>query len=373
MEVNDPMRDGEEGARVTEAALRRLIAEGSRPGSGPQGSGDLPSDDSLRALAAVLGAAVPPPGSGVLKGEEEALAVFRAARDERAAAAAPTAAAGLRGRLARLTRRLGRTRTGALGVVVAAVLGSGVAVASGGVPFLPGSGPSGTPDASRVTGTAPTPPVPASPKATTTGEAGPARPHHDGTGPGTVPPSKASARIVALCRAQQRGPGSPDGAVRKPLIAAAGGRDRVAAYCAAVLEGQAARPSPVGGGRGDENGGGSGTTPDTPDRPDQASGSTGSTGNGQENANPGNPGSGIGNRNGGDSGNPGGGNAGGRGSADRTGGRPGNGNVGGGRGAGTPGAPGGGAGDGGNGAGGTRAEAAQNKGAPADRPVSAPR
>ncbi|MCG3043569.1 hypothetical protein L7D48_23865, partial [Streptomyces sp. S1A] len=158
--MNEPMRDGEEGARVTEAALRRLIAEGSRPGSGPRGSGDPPSDDSLRALAAVLNAAVPPapPGSGVLKGEEEALAAFRAAREERAAAATG-AAAGLRGRLARLTRRLGRTRTGALGVVAAAVLGSGVAVASGGVPFLPGGGPGGTPGASRMPDTASTPPV----------------------------------------------------------------------------------------------------------------------------------------------------------------------------------------------------------------------
>ncbi|MFP8907256.1 hypothetical protein [Streptomyces atacamensis] len=383
---------------MTEAALRRLIAEGSRPGaglrgSGSRGSGDLPSDDSLRALAAVLSAAVPPPGSGVLKGEEEALAAFRAARDERAAA--DPAAAGLRGRLARLTRRLGRTRTGALGVVVAAVLGSGVAVASVGVPFLPGSGPNGAPGTSQAPDTASTPPVPASPKAPTTGEAGPAGPHPDGSGSGTVPPSEASPRIVALCRAQERNPGSPAEAARKPLVSAAGGRDRVAEYCDAVLEGPAARPSPADGGRGSGNGdgngsgngsgggnpGGNGTTPDTPNRPGEA---PGGTGGGRQDADP--PGSGSGN--GGGNGNPG--NGAGRGNADQTGTRPGDGDGGGGRDAGNPGngngngnnGGNGGRGDGnpgsGNGAGGNdngagpRAEAARDRAAPANRPAAAP-
>ncbi|MFP8942993.1 hypothetical protein ACLIYM_16370 [Streptomyces fenghuangensis] len=376
---------------MTEAALRRLIAEGSRPGSGPRGSGDPPSDDSLRALAAVLNAAVPPapPGSGVLKGEEEALAAFRAAREERAAAATG-AAAGLRGRLARLTRRLGRTRTGALGVVAAAVLGSGVAVASGGVPFLPGGGPGGTPGASRMPDTASTPPVPASPKAPTTGEAGPARPRHDGFGTGAVPPSEASPRIVALCRDRQRdpdGPGSPDGAGRKPLVAAAGGRDRVAEYCDAVLEGPAARPSPADGGRGDGdgNGGGNGATPGIPDLPDQATGGNGQTGNGQENANPGAPGSGNGNSGGRDNagrsgdrpGNGGTGNGGtGGGSGGRDTGNPGNGTGNGagtgGRGGGAPGS-GNGAGNGaGNGSGGPRAETAQDRGPSTGHPAPAP-
>ncbi|MFP8886034.1 hypothetical protein [Streptomyces mangrovi] len=390
--MNDPMRDGEEGgAPVTEAALRRLIAEGSRSGPVPRGSGDPPSDDSLRALAAVLGAAVPAvpsTGSGVLKGEEEALAAFRTARDERPADAS-SAAAGLRGRLARLTRRLGRTRTGALGVVAAAVLGSGVAVASGGVPFLPGGGPGGAPGASRAPDTDSAPPAPASPKAPTTGEAGPARPHHDGFGPGAVPPSEAPARIVALCRARQRDPGGedgPDGAGLRSLAAAAGGRDRVDAYCAAVLEGPAARPSPADGGRGDGNGGGgnpggNGATPDIPDRPDRATGETGETGGGQENANPQNPGSGNGDA----GGNPGIGNAGGangRGDTGRSGERPGSGpGSGGGSGGRDTGNPGNGSGGtggpgrengAGNGAGDTRAEAARDRGTPADRPAPDP-
>ncbi len=403
------MRDGEEGARVTEAALRRLIAEGSRPGnglrgSGSRGSGDLPSDDSLRALAAVLGAAVPPPGSGVLKGEEEALAAFRAARDERAAA--DPAAAGLRGRLARLARRLGRTRTGALGVVVAAVLGSGVAVASVGVPFLPGSGPNGAPGTSQAPDAASTPPAPASPKAPTTGEAGPAGPHPDGSGPGAVPPSEASPRIVALCRAQERNPGSPAGAARKPLVTAAGGRDRVAEYCDAVLEGPAALPPPADGGRGganpgsggDGNSGGSGndggnpggngggnpggngggnpggngSAPDTPNRPGEAPADPGTPGSGRQDAGSGGPGSGNGGN-----GNPG--NGAGRGNADQAGTRPGDGNGGGGRDTGNPGNGGGdGArGDGNPGSGndngaGPRAEAARDRGAPANRPAAAP-
>ncbi|MFP8962141.1 hypothetical protein ACLIYP_16525 [Streptomyces nanhaiensis] len=385
---------------MTEAALRRLIAEGSRPGSGlrgsgSRGSGDLPSDDSLRALAAVLSAAVPPPGSGVLKGEEEALAAFRAARDERAAA--DPGAAGLRGRLTRLTRRLGRTRTGTLGVVVAAVLGSGVAAASVGVPFLPGSGPNGAPGTSRVPDTASTPPVPTSPKAPTTGEAGPAGPHPDGSGPGAVPPSEASPRIVALCRVQERNPGSPAGVARKPLVTAAGGRDRVAEYCDAVLEGPAVRPSPADGGRDggnqgngvDGNGGGNsggngndggdpggnGATPGTPNRPGEAPGNPGG---------PGTPGGG----NGGGNGNPG--NGAGRGNADQTGTRPGGGS-GGGRDTGNPGNgnnggnggrdggnPGNGNGTGGNGAGGNdngtgpRAEAARDRAVPANRPAAAP-
>lgn len=287
------MRDGEEGARVDEAVLRRLIAEGSRGGAGRRGGpADLPSAESLRALAAAFNSMVTLPEGGEFKGEEAAVAAFRAARDERAAPAT-----GLRGRFARLARRLGRTRTGALGVVVAAVLGSGVAVASGGVFFLPREDPGGTSGTSPAPGTSPSPSFPA-PNNPTAAESGTASPHPDSSGD--------PSRLAALCRSrlEERG-----GAPQKALVAAAGGRHRVDAYCAALLD----TPTPPGK-DGPGNGRGPGGDPGQ-GKGDNGRGNEGNgngNGGGQDNGNSGNQGNGNGGDQSGnqDNGNQGGGNQG---------------------------------------------------------------
>ncbi|HZG05767.1 MAG TPA: hypothetical protein VE546_19695 [Streptomyces sp.] len=281
---------------MDEAVLRRLIAEGSRGGAGRRGGpADLPSAESLRALAAAFNSMVTLPEGGEFKGEEAAVAAFRAARDERAAPAT-----GLRGRFARLARRLGRTRTGALGVVVAAVLGSGVAVASGGVFFLPREDPGGTSGTSPAPGTSPSPSFPA-PNNPTAAESGTASPHPDSSGD--------PSRLAALCRSrlEERG-----GAPQKALVAAAGGRHRVDAYCAALLD----TPTPPGK-DGPGNGRGPGGDPGQ-GKGDNGRGNEGNgngNGGGQDNGNSGNSGN-QGNGNGGDqsgnqdNGNQGGGNQG---------------------------------------------------------------
>ncbi|MEE1939402.1 hypothetical protein V1L54_08235 [Streptomyces sp. TRM 70361] len=297
--MNDLMRDGDEGARVDEAVLRRLIAEGGRAGSGRRGQADQPSDQSLRALATLLNTmAEPSSGPDERKGEEAAVAAFLAARAERATAL-PAEPNGVRGRLARLARRLGRPRTGALGVVVAAVLGSGVAVAAGGVAFLGGDDPDGRAGSSPVP--VDTAPAPAPGGAPAGRNSASAQPHTGASGDARA---SASPKLVKLCRSHQEKPSAKPG---KPLVAAAGGGDRVDAYCAELLSALPAGAAPGGGNRG--NGSANGNPGNANSNPGSANGNPGNANSnpGSANGNPGNANSNPGSANG----NPGNANSGG--------------------------------------------------------------
>ncbi|MCF6525031.1 hypothetical protein [Streptomyces sp. JJ36] len=228
----------------------------SAPGSG------MPPDAALRDLAAALNTArtarpgpLPDPGP--------ALAAYRA---EAGTARAPAPAPGTLTRLRRWGRRLGRARTSALAGALVAALGGGVAVAAGGVPFtspgddtspahgFPSPGASPPAEPSDAQDAAPdrtdhrNAPHPAAPSggASTLAEKG------DGVTASGTPGPPTVQHLVAQCRIHARDPH-----VTLPAVTtAAGGEDRVPAYCARLL---AAHPAPR-------------PTPDAPVRQDEPSG-----------------------------------------------------------------------------------------------------
>lgn len=219
-------------------------------------------------LAVLLATAAAPAQVGELAGEEAAVAAFRRARAAAVGCAArpgdvvstaaeqPWEPSPLR-RLVRHPARLAL-------VALTATTAGGVALAAASVPWSeqpseqrPASTPSPSPSPSQLPG-------PSSGQGQ--GGAG---------GAGAATPRSS---LVGLCRAYKAGAGTAPGkALDNPafaaLIAAAGGRDKVPAYCADVLAAEAKRakkPKPSG----------QATTPGQPGQPDETgrAGQSGPTG-----------------------------------------------------------------------------------------------
>jgi hypothetical protein len=184
-----------------------------------------PATGAHRDLAALLGAAAGPARSEELDGEHAAVAAFR--REFRPAAAAPA-------------RRRSRRRAGVVAALTATILAAGgtaYAATTGRLPdavqravdgVFSGDGPSESPDsAPHSAGVAPTPGGTA---------ADPTRPSS------AVPggPGVDQARLTGLCRSWEATRGNPHtNAISEEdlrvLASAAGGEDRIEAFCAALL------------------------------------------------------------------------------------------------------------------------------------------
>jgi hypothetical protein len=173
-------------------------------------------------VAEVLAAASAPAGPDELAGEAAAVAAFREARVEAAAAA--------QRRLGR--RGLLRPRTAAL-VAAAVVAGAlGLAVGNGAVSGrLPGGlvgGSGGAPD-TQAPGTSAITPRPSTPRPTATADK-------------TTPRGGPSPSLEGLCRSYRSKPGSPGKTLDSPafasLIRAAGGKEQVPRFCAKMLDGK---------------------------------------------------------------------------------------------------------------------------------------
>jgi hypothetical protein len=181
-------------------------------------------------LANLLAAATSPPSRGELTGEEAALMAFRAAR----LASTPESR-----RKPMLKTALAKLATAKVAIALAAVGGGGVALAAGSG-HLPGAGTaehhvSDRPTASvtgsaRASGGHGT----ASAAAHTSAAAGSAAAGH------ATPSGSPSPNLRGLCTALNASVGdNPGKALGKPaftvLITAAGGKDKAAAYCSALL------------------------------------------------------------------------------------------------------------------------------------------
>jgi hypothetical protein len=167
------------------------------------GSGPWPPD-----LARLVAGAQAPPVPGELAGEDAAVAAFHRARTEPAHPVRRTLARVLAVKVA-------------AGVAILAAGGYAVAAASGAVPappFVPDRAPApvATTPAKHPGGNrtaVPQQPLPA-------------------TGPGT--PLRPATSYTGLCHAYFNGPPGRDTPPMRDLVAAAGGPDRVAAFCAAA-------------------------------------------------------------------------------------------------------------------------------------------
>jgi hypothetical protein len=211
---------------VDDDTLERLLTGGLPPAQAPSGYAEV---------ARLLAAAVAAPSPGELAGQAAALAELRAVTRARAAAGGWRAARAD-------TRR--RRRTGLAVVVVAGALAAG-GVAGAATGHLPGqvreaartilATGGGEPPASTRTG-----PRPAAgparegsrPGAATGGRLGPA-----GAGP------VASPNLEGLCQAFRSGNGAEQGGkldaiALEALARAAGGQDKVPAYCEALQPGK---------------------------------------------------------------------------------------------------------------------------------------
>lgn len=178
-------------------------------------------------LAALLAAAAAPAAAYELAGEEAALVAFRAAR--LAPAADPRRPSMIQVARAKLLT----LKVGALTLAATAALG-GVALAAG-TGTLPSQGRDKTPASTA-------PSQSGKPHAGAPG--GDARPRPHATKPSKPtkahPAGSPSPSMVGLCRAyDNHPPGKRGKALQSPafraLLTAAGGKDRVATYCAAVL------------------------------------------------------------------------------------------------------------------------------------------
>ncbi|GAB3062320.1 hypothetical protein [Micromonospora schwarzwaldensis] len=191
------------------------------------------------------------PDAGELDGEAAAVAAFRAVRSTTPAAGPAARAIGLRpaavtaGRPAGAGRRAAGDRparrfAGLLGVklavaTLAASLTGGVALAAV-TGNLPGTSRHEAPPVGTTTGARPT-----------AGSPHPARPGRPATGPTAGAPDPSSP--AGLCAAYRAVTGTArrralDAPAFAGLVAAAGGAERVADYCAALLDG----PTPTGSG-----------------------------------------------------------------------------------------------------------------------------
>jgi hypothetical protein len=186
------------------------------------------------------------------RGAEDAVAAFRAARDE-GALGLPTRPAD-DWRPAERRRRAPWIRTG-LGTFAAGVLLGSVAMASGAIPAPFGTSPAERPGPAAGTSTPSGDPA-ATPTATpraTTGSAGLPATTPDAVRPTTAEDGAAHCRAYEAAQATEaasaaKGAGKGralDGAVRERLEAAAGGPDAVEAYCARLLEDGPPDPGPA--------------------------------------------------------------------------------------------------------------------------------
>ncbi|MGW0774064.1 hypothetical protein ACWD01_10560 [Streptomyces sp. NPDC002835] len=241
------MTENRSGGAVGPGAERRPPSEPqsqSQPEPQPRPGQRPPTLDEVLAAAARPEPLAP-------RGAEDAVAAFRAARDE-GALGLPTRPDD-DWRPAERRTRAPWIRTG-LGTFAAGVLLGGVAMASGAIPApfgtspaeRPGpaagtSTPSGDPDATAT----PTPQA-------TTGSAGLPATTPDAVGPTTAEHRAAHCRAYEAAQATEaasaaKGAGKGralDGAVRERLEAAAGGPDAVEAYCARLLEDGPPDPGP---------------------------------------------------------------------------------------------------------------------------------
>ncbi|MFF0220756.1 hypothetical protein [Streptomyces sp. NPDC004629] len=226
---------------------RRAHPVGAVPGPRPA--------DQDAALEARFGTALRPEGAGLdPEAERRAVAAFRAARDTGAHRAR--------------TRRRDDWRPGAprrarfsvkatLSVFLASVALGGLAVAaiaSAGSPAPHGEPGPGTPHPTTETHERPASrPAPSarrpvtSPGATRPAPASPAPADPAATGPAAARPDRPATDTLAHCRAYEqvkdRGK-ALDATAWQRLVAAAGGADKVAAYCAARLPPPSEKPAP---------------------------------------------------------------------------------------------------------------------------------
>jgi hypothetical protein len=207
-------------------------------------SGTLPPAQAPAGYAKVaelLAAAAAPPSPAELAGQEAVLAEFRAVARGRPPAASPS-------RRARTSRR--RRRVGlAVVVVVGALVTGGVAgAATGHLPgtvreaarSILGTTDGGAPSTSTQAGQ---PPAPVKRPAGSGGGLGGARPGvPTGPGPGAAAAGPAAPNLEGLCRAVMYGNGAEQGGkldatAFEVLARAAGGEDKVAAWCEDLLPG----------------------------------------------------------------------------------------------------------------------------------------
>ncbi|MCX5403732.1 hypothetical protein OHA37_07520 [Streptomyces sp. NBC_00335] len=252
--------------RIDRATAEQLLADARSRASGTQGMSEATelaessgTSGGHEALAGLLAAAAAPAGKAELAGEQDALAMFRAARLAPAAdpSAAPAAthsatpapaavavavavAAPAPGSAAPTApaptprKRSLRTPATLLGAKVAAAV---LAAALGGVAVAAGTG-----NLPPVLGGAPAHGLPAASPAPATRVTDAPSPRVSGRPSAVVP-----ADLAELCRAFTRAPGPrPEEALAEQrfaaLVAAAGGRSRVPGYCTPV-RGDGPQPS----------------------------------------------------------------------------------------------------------------------------------
>jgi hypothetical protein len=236
---------------LDEETVEQLLTGALPPGQAPAGYAEV---------AQLLAAAAAAPTPRELAGQEAALAELRAvARARPAATTAPV--------LASPPRR--RRRTGlAVVVVVGALVTGGVAGATGHLPgpvreaarTILGTGGGQAPPASTDAGQ---PPAPVKRPAGAGGDLPGSRPGSTtGSGPGVGP--AASPNLEGLCQALLSGNGAEEGGkldatAFEALARAAGGQERVPAFCDDLLPGdqkakEPKQPEPSGsGGQGQGN------------------------------------------------------------------------------------------------------------------------
>ena len=258
---------------VDDDTVERLLTGGLPPDQAPSGYAEV---------ARLLAAAVAAPSPGELAGQAAVLAELRAVTRARPpATTAPRPAA--------TARR--RRRTGLAVVVVAGALAAG-GVAGAATGHLPGqvreaarsilATGGGEPPASTLTGPRPAP-------VTGTGGAGGAA--REGSRPGGATGGRlgpagagpaASPNLEGLCQAFRSGNGAAQGgkldaASFRTLARAAGGEEKVAAFCEAIppaddkpkepsVSKEPGRPDPPGGGDNQGQQGGPGTSSQAPGR-----------------------------------------------------------------------------------------------------------
>ncbi|MFC7826516.1 hypothetical protein [Streptomyces sp. NPDC057375] len=273
------MRGAEDGGPAERAGAETDM--GARHGEG-RDVGPRPAPGDAPDTEALLAAALRGEGTDA-EGERRALAAFRAARD-----AEPGRAARTRRRddwRPRTGRHPGRSLKTALSVLLASLTLGGVAYAAiggGGSTDDDDGGPdrgrppAATDDASvRPVATPPvTPPAPAAPGRATTPPGGVTSPGTSAAPGASTPPDRpATGRDTeAHCRAYARLAGTGkaiEATVWQRLVAAAGGADRVEAYCTGQLArptgqgssadaGDGADGNEAGNGRADDTGAGTG-------------------------------------------------------------------------------------------------------------------
>lgn len=257
---------------IDRAAAERLLAAVASPG--PRHSAPDPSDEG--ALLALLLAARGPARTEELAGEDAAVAAFLTVRDapvpDGAGAREPARPASRSRGIRRLLGRFATLKAGLVGGLAV----SGMALAAGtGVLPVPLDNPFD--GGSRDT----VPVASASASGGPAGRRGPGAPkgpggsgRQTGTGRPSTSPAPGAARpdpaLAGLCNAYAHSPDhgrALDGPAFQALIAAAGGRDRVDGYCAA-LPGNSPTPSsddhPGQGGKGPETPGNKPAAPGGP-------------------------------------------------------------------------------------------------------------